>query len=333
MIGDILQTFFIDYLPTQRGLRVSTVKSYRDCIRLFLLYVSQHIKCKVTKLEQKHFTMEHVLKFLTWLEEDRKCSVRTRNQRLAVLHTFFEYLALRVPEFVGEAKRISAIRSKRCHPPETFFLEQDEVNCILKSAASHRNFHLSLRDRTLLLFMYNTGARVQEIAGLRSDQLDLERLRVRLYGKGGKWRVCPLWTETVAALKDLLACRIGVLSLPVFVSQKGNALTRFGIYKIVRRHATEVSKKRLDGTAKPVSPHVFRHTTAIHLLESGVEVNVIRGWLGHVSLETTNRYAEISMSTKVKALEACRPPVADESHHQNIRWRDDKDLLNWLNAL
>ncbi len=319
MIGLILQSFFVDYLPMQRGLRVSTVKSYRDCLRIFLLYASQQAKCKVTKLEERHFTMELVLQFLNWLEEKRKCSVRTRNQRLAVLHTFFEYLALRAPEFVAEAKRISAIRSKRCHPPETFFLEKEEVGVILKSASSHANSNLSLRDKTLLLFMYNTGARVQEIASLRSDQIDLERLLVRLYGKGGKWRLCPLWSETAAALRELLLQRGHEPDVSVFQSRKGNALTRFGIYKIVRRYTTEISKKRVDGTPKSVSPHVFRHSTAIHLLESGVEMNVIRGWLGHVSLDTTNRYAEISMRSKSAALEACRPPVSEEKHRQNTR--------------
>jgi site-specific recombinase XerD len=207
------------------------------------------------------------------------------------------------------------------------------VSIILKNISSNGEGVLSLRDRALLLFMYNTGARVQEIAGLRIDQLDLNGLRVRLHGKGDKWRMCPLWQETAAILKEMLSERTTEPVLPVFVSRKGKALTRFGIYKIVRRHTAVICKKRLDGAPKAISPHVFRHTTAVHLHESGVEVNVIRAWLGHVSLDTTNRYAEINMRAKTAALEACRPPVSNEIHHRSIRWRDDEDLLKWLDSL
>lgn len=177
--------------------------------------------------------------------------------------------------------------------------------------------------------MYNTGARVQEVTQLRIDQLDLAGLRVQLYGKGGKWRACPLWKETAASLQKLLGERQQYKDDPVFLSSTGKPLTRFGIYKLVRKHTEGLATKRSDGSPKPVSPHTIRHSTAIHLLESGVEVNVIRGWLGHVSLDTTNRYAEINMRMKEEALKACQPPTC----HVDARWRDDAALLKWLDSL
>jgi site-specific recombinase XerD len=163
----------------------------------------------------------------------------------------------------------------------------------------------ALRNQALLRFLYNTGARVQEAADLRATHLDLgTEARVRLHGKGDKWRTCPLWTQTANLLQNLLEQnrRRRHAEDAVFLARNGAPLTRFGIYKMMRRHTAKVVKKGADGTARHISPHVFRHTTAVHLLEAGVEVNVIRAWLGHVSLETTNRYAEITLRMKVEVV-------------------------------
>ena len=179
--------------------------------------------------------------------------------------------------------------------------------------------------------LYNTGARVQEVADLRVRHLDLgSKPRVRLHGKGDKWRVCPLWVLTAERLRELLADRPGDANAPVFVSRTGQALTRFGIYKIVRRH----SAGEPESNGQAVTPHTWRHTAAVHLLEAGVEVNVIRAWLGHVSLDTTHRYAEITVQMKAQALEACEPPVAASAgHHRRGKWRHDESLLKWLRSL
>jgi site-specific recombinase XerD len=240
-------------------------------------------------------------------------------------------MAAQIPESLSEAQRVAAIPSKRCQPSETFFLEQEEIAGVLSGISTHSK--LALRDRALILFLYNTGARVQEISGLKIKFLDLQASRVHLHGKGDKWRICPLWQDTMSMLKQLINGREQQGEQSVFRSCKGQPLTRFGIYKIVRRHTLGVHKTRSDGSPKSVSPHLFRHSTAVHLLESGVEMNVIRAWLGHVSLDTTNRYAEIHVRAKVAALEACHPPVADDTHQQSIRWREDKDLLKWLDSL
>lgn len=204
---------------------------------------------------------------------------------------------------------MAAIPRKRAQPPETLFLECDEIEDTL--AALPADGRHALRDRALLVFLYKTGARVQEAADLRASDVHFDPTsRVHLHAKGDKWRVCPLWEETSVLLKKLLSDHgpVGRPDRPAFIGVKDEALTRFGIYKIIRRHTTQVVKKGLDGQSRRVSPHAWRHTTAVHLLEAGVEINVIRAWLGHISLETTNRYAEITLRIKQAALEKCTVP-------------------------
>lgn len=332
-LGPVLYSFFEDYLKCQKGLRTSSLKSYRDSLKLFLLFLAEKTAHKVSRLTLADLTGAQVLAFLQSLEINRNNQVRTRNQRLAAIRCFFDYLARRVPEMLTEAQSVAAIPTKRTAPAKTFYLERDEMQSLFASLPSKGPF--ALRDRVLLLFLYNTGARVQEVADLRRKNLELEgRLRVHLHGKGDKWRVCPLWKETVALLNKLVAEQSG--SDPeraVFVSQQGHALTRFGIYKIVRRHTRSLLKS--NEFRRRISPHTFRHTSAVHLLEAGVEVNVIRGWLGHVSLETTNRYAEINIRMKEAALQACEPPpsASSEAFPRKPIWRDDAELMKWLKTL
>jgi site-specific recombinase XerD len=233
------------------------------------------------------------------------------------------------------AQQVAAIAVKRAPPPETFFLERDEVETLLRRLPAHGRH--ALRDRALFLLLYNTGARVQEIADLRIEHLDLgPQPRVRLHGKGDKWRICPLWPQTVDAITRLLrdACSTPQPARALFTSTGTRALTRFGLYKIVRRHTDPLRVQRAAPIGRHVGPHVFRHTAAVHLLEAGVDVNVIRGWLGHVSLETTNRYAEINTRMKEAALRLCEPPTTDsDSFRRTPVWRDDQALLAWLAAL
>jgi integrase/recombinase XerD len=327
-LGPVIQSFFVDGLLTMKGLRPSSVKSYRDGIRLFLRFVADDAHRRITQLTLADLTFERVLSFVRHLEEVRHNHARTRNQRLALLHTFFEYLAVRDPEMLAVAERVAAIPPKRVPPPETRFLERDEVADLftrLPSSGRH-----AARDRALILFLYNTGARVQEAVDLRVGDLDLARTaRARLHGKGDKWRTCPLWAETVRLLDALLGPGPRRPDRAVFVSGHGGPLTRFGVYKIVRRHT-----RHLEARLGRVGPHVFRHTTAVHLLESGVEVNVIRGWLGHVSLDTTNRYAEINIRAKEAALATCEPPAtASAALPRKAVWRNDEALLAWLAGL
>jgi integrase/recombinase XerD len=329
-IGPLLHSFFVDHLITVKGLRPASVRSYRDTIRLFLSFVAADKSCKITRLSLGDLTFERVVKFLRYLEEERENHVRTRNQRLAALHSLFEYIAGRPPEMLVVCQQVTAVPMKRVAPPETRFLERDEVEALLRRLP--HDGRLALRDRALLLFLYNTGARVQEAADLRVEHLDLgEHPLVRLHGKGDKWRTCPLWHQTAELLSSLLGStdpRSG-FEAAVFMA-RGEPLTRFGIYKIVRRHAADLDDPR---TGRRVSPHIFRHTAAVHLLEAGVEVNVIRGWLGHADLTTTNRYAEINTRTKQEALRAVEPLDTSAGSRTKPIWRSDESLLNWLSSL
>jgi integrase/recombinase XerD len=326
-LGPLLHSFLVDHLITVKGLRPASVRSYRDTVRLLLVFVATDKGCKITRLSLGDLTFERVVRYL---EQDRGNHVRTRNQRLAALHNLFEYIAGRSPEMLAVCQQVSAIPMKRAAPPETHFLERDEVEVLLRRLP--RAGRLALRDRALLLFLYNTGARVQEAADLRAGHLDLgEHPLVRLHGKGDKWRTCPLWHQTA----ELLASLLGSLDptpgpeAAVFTA-RGEPLTRFGIYKIVRRHAASLDDPR---TERRVSPHIFRHTTAVHLLEANVEVNVIRGWLGHADLTTTNRYAEINTKAKEAALRAVEPPDTSEESRGKPIWQSDESLLNWLASL
>jgi site-specific recombinase XerD len=234
---------------------------------------------------------------------------------------------------LAEAERVEAIPSKRCPAPKTIFLEREEIDAIFK--ALPRDGAHALRDRALLMTLYNSGARVQEVADLHVGDVDLYGpFRVRLHGKGDKWRSCPLWPQTVDLLKQLDTVQSDDKTLPLFTSRHFRPLTRFGIYKLVKRHTRLLDTGALARKSNSISPRVFRHSLAVGLLEQGVDVNVIRAWLGHVSLDTTHRYAEINLRTKQAAVTACLPPVdSSDSHLRTSGWHKDQDLMKWLCSL
>lgn len=333
-VGPYVHGFFIAYLGAQKGLRPSSIRAYRDAFRLFLTFAAADRHCAVSRLRLDDLTVERVLRFLQSLEHERHNHVRTRNHRRAVVVSFFEYLARRAPERLGVCQQIAGIPVKRAPPPETRFLERSDIEALFRQLPA-RGRHAT-RNRILLLFLYNTGARVQEVADLRIGNLDLAACRVRLHGKGDKWRTCPLWPQTVAELQQFLPAT-GATSTPdaaVFISHQRQPLTRFGIYKIVRRLTSAARPPSTAAGQRPVSPHVFRHTAAVHLLEAGVDVNVIRGWLGHVSLDTTNRYAEINTRMKQAAVQLCEPPVDQQpTRPRRAVWHDDAAVLSWLASL
>lgn len=255
-LGSLVQSFFIDHLPVQKGLRQGSIRSYRDTIRLFLCFVSEQRGGPIASLAVEDLSFERVLAFLKHLEQQRGNSVRTRNQRRAALNTFFAYLALRIPEMLATCQRIAAIPVKRTSLPATHYLEREEVAALFRALPQEGRF--ALRDRTLLLFLYNTGARVQEAVDLRVEHLDLNPpAKAHLHGKGDKWRVCPLWQETVKLLQRLLVECHSSPTDPVFQAKRSQPLTRFGIYKIVRRHAAIWDTS--GPQSRRVTPHLFRH--------------------------------------------------------------------------
>jgi site-specific recombinase XerD len=328
MLGRYVHDFFTEYLKSQKGLRQSTVCSYRDAFRLFLPFVSQQKGRPISKIAIEDLDLDVVLAFLKHLEVDRKNCIASRNQRRAALRTFFEFLGRRDPALLHLYQRISSIPTKRSPLPDTNYIDILEVEKIFKSLPTEGI--LAKRDRALLLFFYNTGARVQEVADLKVEQLDLTAPgSVRIHGKGGKWRSCPLTVTTCTALMALVSHRSLTPSDFLFCNRKREPMTRFGIYKRVRllTRGAKLSGTRADRTN--ISPHVWRHTTAVHLLEAGNEANVISAWLGHVSLETTNRYAQITMRMKAQAMKHCMPELAT----LKAPWKDDPSLMQFLASI
>jgi integrase/recombinase XerD len=333
-LGTLVVSFFADHLKVQKGLRPSSIHSYRDVLKLFLNQLASRRRRPITRLKLSDLAADDVLAFLHDLEAHRGNRVRTRNQRLAALRTFFRYLASRAPELLAEAERVEAIPTKRCPPPQTHYLERGEVEQLLAGIGTATP--AGLRDRALLTLMYNTGARVQEVADLRVCDVDLDGpYRARLHGKGDKWRACPLWPETAELLKRLDSVRGGDPDAALFRSRLRRPLTRFGLYKLVKRRAAYLAPaSSTHPQARRISPHVFRHTAAVHLLEAGAEVNVIRAWLGHVDLDTTNRYAEINIRMKEAAVALCAPPdQSAAASPQKGAWHRDPDLMKWLESL
>lgn len=243
-LGPIVHSFFADYLVAVKGLRPATVRSYRDTVRLFLCFVAADKKVKITKLRLEDLSLERCLGFLRYLEEDRHNHIRTRNQRLVVLHTLFDYVASREPEMLGVCQQVAAIPTKRAAPAEAHYLERDEIEVLFRDLP--RASRLALRDRSLLLFLYNTGARVQEVADLRVGHLDLKEAGlVRLHGKGDRWRTCPLWRETATLLGQLLDTSSAPPSMDAPCSLR----------RMVRRSLALASTRSCDAT--PVTSTTF----------------------------------------------------------------------------
>ncbi len=331
-IAPLVQSFFEGHLAGERGLSPNTVLAYRDCLKLFLAFLSRRLGKPAQELSTADFDDQGALAFLDHLERERGNSARTRNARRQALRSFFGFVAVRRPEDLDRCRRICAIPAKRAPAPANAidYLEDDELRCLLDGV--DQDSTQGRRDYALLLLLYNTGARVSEAAGLEIDDLRLQApLQARLRGKGRKERTCPLWPETADALSRYLGRRRPTSpdARRIFLNAQGLPLTRFGIRWIVRKHAGKARLSCPSLRRKKVSPHTFRHTTAMHLLQSGCELNVIKSWLGHADINTTHVYVEIDMEMKRKALDACDPPKAPSKPARWLR----PDILLWLQQL
>jgi site-specific recombinase XerD len=310
----------------------NTIRSYRDAMKLFLRFVAGHLGKPATRLVVTDLQEPLVIAFLSDLERTRGNSIQTRNHRLGVLQGLCEYIALRDPTSLDHCHRVVAIPHKRGEAlPEVRYLEKEQVAAIL--GAVDRGTALGRRDHALLLFLYNTGARVQKVADARVSWLHLAApCKVELLGKGRKWRTCPLWESTAQRLQELLAARPRPAGGEdyLFVNRQDGQLSRSEIADVVERAVARAAKTAPGLQECRVTPHTFRHTTPMHLLQAGVEVNVIRSWLGHVSITTTNRYIEIDLAMKAEALETCK--VGPDEQPPG-RWCTDPDILAWLESL
>lgn len=327
-----LREFFADHLPRIRGMSPHTVCSYRDAFTLLLRFLAQHHRRSIVKLDFDDLSPDPILAFLAHLETARSNSPATRNARLAAIHAFARFAAANHPEHLELCQRILAVPFKRARPRIVEYLEAAEVAALLD--APDRTTPDGRRDHALLLALFNTGARVQEILDLRPIDLQLVRpFQVRLRGKGRKERLCPLWPRTVTILRALLAeHQVDAESTAqLFRNHNGQPLTRFGVRYLVRKYARAAASEASTIKAKRVHPHVLRHSTAVHLLQAGVDLVTISHWLGHASVETTNRYAAVDLETKRAAVAKVRPIGAVDP--AVAAWRTDSNILHWLEAL
>jgi site-specific recombinase XerD len=328
----LLRGFFEDYLAAQRDVSPNTIFAYRDSIKLFLRFAARQSGRQVIRLRLTDLGPTTVLSFLDHLEVERRNCVATRNCRLVAVHRFFGYVAEIDPRHAELCRRVVDIPVKKTASSAMTYLDRNEVKALL--AAPSLVHRLARRDLALLTLLYNTGARASETVALNVKDVRFEPpTQVHISGKGRKERACPLWQETIDALRAYLQQRNNgnQPEAPLFLNAHRKRLSRFGVLTILKRHVAAGAMQQPSLATKRISPHTMRHTAAMHLLQSGVELNVIKSWLGHVSITTTSQYIEIDMQMKREAIERCAPPVPVPAGASP--WRRRKDIIQWLEDL
>jgi site-specific recombinase XerD len=318
-LGRHLHTFFREYLTKQRNVSPHTVLSYRDTLKLLLRFAMKRLDKSIDALVIEDLGVETVLGFLDHLERERNNTVATRNVRLAALHVFYKHVAARDPV-------------KRAPRRTVHYLEIEELDAILKRI--DRSTPEGRRDYGLFVFAYQVGARVEEVVSLRACDLQLDVLpQVRIWGKGRKERIVPLWPSTAALLRVWIEERKidprGVA--PVFVNLRGRPLTRWGVCYLLKKYARAAAATMPTLAGKRIHPHVLRHTAAVHMLDAGADLGAIGDLFGHASQQTTWRYSHIRMERKRKTIEACAP--CGTSDATVPIWRRDPDILTQLEAI
>lgn len=331
VLARCLHAFFTNYLPGQRAMSPHTLHSYRDSLKLFLQFIAGK-KGDPSNLAIEQLTSEKTAAFLQHLEADRKNKACTRNVRLSAIHSFFRYLGGQHPEHLDQAQRVLSVPFKRAEMREIQHLEFAEIQAVLKPI--NRATPDGRRDFVLLTLLFNTGARVSEIVGLQAVDLQLTLpASVLLRGKGRKERACPLWPETARLLREHLE-ETGIEPArpeAVFRNHWGTNLTRFGVRIIMRKYVRQASSQMPALKKKRLHPHCIRHSTALHLLRAGVDLSTIAQWLGHASLNTTNRYIALDLETKREALAKAKPLT--RNGQKAGAWKRDPNLIAWLEAL
>jgi len=331
LLGPWIRRFLLEHLVGERNLARNTQRSYRDTLRLLLPFAADDVDKPIDRLDVEDLSADRVRAFLQQLENVRGNAVTTRNQRLAAIHSLAQFVAIRSPEHVAWSGMVRAIPFKKASRPLVTYLDKAEMDTIL--AAPDVETSQGRRDHALLLFLYNTGARADEAAHALIGDLnigatpDRDPSSITIRGKGNKLRQCPLWARTIDVVVPLISGRSS--GRRIFLNRRGQPMTRYGVHGMVQRHAVRAATQVPSIGTKRVSPHTIRHSTAMHLLRAGVDINTIRAWLGHVSLTTTNVYAEADLEMKAKALAACEIKGGETPPP----WREDRGLMAFLRTL
>lgn len=327
-LAGLLQSFFTSRLIGQRRVSPHTVASYRDTFRLLLKFAQQRLKKEPSKLGLAEIDAPFLVAFLDDLEKGRGNTARSRNTRLAAIHSFFRYIALQEPEHAAQAQRVLAIPGKRYTRRPIDYLTSAEVEALLQ--APDQKTWGGRRDAALLLVAVETGLRLSELIGLRCEDVVLHPgAHVRCEGKGRKERCTPLRKETAKLLSTWFRERQGKPSEPLFPNARGGALSPDGVQYLLAKHVATAAAQCASLHSKRVTPHVLRHTAAMNLLHHGVDCTVIALWLGHEQVETTQMYLHASLDMKERTLEKIDPYTTPGTG----RFRPDDKLLDFLNSL
>ena len=330
-----LSSFLGKYLPGQKNASPNTIESYAVTFKLFLIYCQEKKKVKPEHLTLSSIDRDTVIGFLDWVEEERGCTISTRNQRLVPLHSFFRYVQKQSPQNLYEIQKILNIPNKRGSKKIVPFLSGDEMKILLDQPNTTNKE--GTRDLVLLVVLYDTAARVQELIDLKIKDIRISNPSVvTLTGKGNKRRQVPIMDKTKRLLENYINNLRGNDAISkgdsyLFVNQKKQKLSRWGISYIIGKYVKLAEKDPKFSVAFPVTPHVFRHSKSVHLLQSGVNLIYIRDFLGHCDCSTTEIYARADTEMKRKAIEAAYSDVLPIKDFP--MWTEDTDLMMFLNSL
>lgn len=327
-----LTRYLTEYLPGQRNVSPNTIKSYRDTFTLLLRFCDRSRGIAPERLEINSLDPDVINEFLSHLEVDRGCKSRTRNQRLAAIHAFFRYLQTELPQHLARCQRIMAIPSHRHERKPIPYLSVAELELLFAQPDLQRV--AGRRDAVLLRVLYDTGARVQELCDLSMRDVRHDSPpSIQLTGKGRKTRIVPLMAGTISMLKpyvDNVGLNVsGRESSPLFANRSGRRLTRSGVAYLIRKYC-DAARRSSGSFPAQVSPHTFRHTKAMHLLQAGNALSVIQAILGHVDIGTVGIYASADLEMKRKAMERAEP---NSPQPAKPSWHQDQQLLDWLRSL
>jgi integrase/recombinase XerD len=302
-----LASYLREHLPKERRASQHTCEAYAQCFQLLLCFAADRLKIEPAKIEIERLDAPLMLAFLAHLEKKRGNSPRTRNARLAAVNSFFRYLEYRVPSCLDQSRRIHAIPVKKTDQVLVSYLTREELQALLD--APDTSIVSGIRDRAMLHLAFAAGMRVSELVGLRLDQIDHSMSSVHIMGKGRRERVLPLWKETAAAIKAWLKVRPASGAPELFLNAKGQAMTRSGFEYILKKHVATAAHNTPSIAKKQVSPHVLRHTCAMHTLNATRDVRKVSLWLGHAALQSTEVYLRADPTEKLEALAAMAPPM------------------------
>jgi integrase/recombinase XerD len=323
----LIQRFFVERLIEQRNASPMTIASYRDTFRLFFQYVKSRRKKSAASISFDEFDAVLISQFLNFLEKERGNCIRTRNARLTAIHSFAKYVAQNCPEAIGQAQQILSIPLKRFEKPLLGFLSRSETQSILN--APDASSWVGQRDRILLAVLYNTGARVSELISIKVDDVVLDRApSIRLHGKGRKQRTVPLWKETAASVRKWIQSQNLTNEHPLLPNRLGEPMTRANVAERINIAVDCATGKCKSLKNRSISPHTFRHATAMHMLQAGVHITVIALWLGHESPASTHGYIEADTTMKQKAINSVPAPKVGKN-----RYQPTESILKFLESL